>query len=146
MPLIAFATFAAGPSVIAPIAYILHLVVDLSPFVGRRAPDPISLVLQPFILTIAFWPFLALYGATRDKLIAQPAQWKSIRLATIGAAVAMSLPSTMFLIGVPQEMMSSAPDAGQGSGILIFFFIILLPIPGVIGWLIGRGIARILRL
>jgi len=57
----------------------------------------------------------------------------------------MSLPSTVFLVGTPQEMMSTAPDAGQGTGILLFFFMLLLPIPGVISWLIGRCIAWMLR-
>ena len=147
IPLIAFAIFAAGPSVLAPIAYILNSAVDLSPFVGplQRPPALMTLFLEPLVLTIALWPFLALYSATRDKLIEQPAEWRSIRLAMIGATFAMSLPSTVFLVGAPQEMMSSAPDAGQGVGILCFFFMVLLPIPGVGGWLIGRDIGRMLR-
>jgi len=145
MPLVAFAIFAAGPSVIATIAYFLNLAVDLRPFVGSRPLDPITLLLQPLILTLALWPFLYLYGATRDKLIEQPAEWRSIRLATIGATVAMSLPSTVFLVGTPQEILSSARDAGQGTGIGCFLFMLLLWIPGVIGWVIGRGIAWMLR-
>jgi hypothetical protein len=148
LPLIAFAIFAVGPSVLTPIAYIVNLTVDLSPFVGplQRAPNPIALLVEPFVLTIAFWPFLALYGATRNKLIAQPAEWRSIRLATMGATLAMSPPSTIFLVGVPQEMMSSAPDAGQGTGIACALFMVLLPLPGIIGWLAGRGIAWMLSL
>jgi hypothetical protein len=148
IPLIAFAIFAVGPSVLAPIAYIVNLVIDLGPFVGplQRPPNPITLLVEPLVLTIAFWPFLALYAATRNKLIAQPAEWRSIRLATIGATLAMSLPSTIFLVGVPQEMMSLAPDAGQGTGIMCFLFMILLPLPGIFGWLTVRGITRLLRL
>jgi hypothetical protein len=38
-------------------------------------------------------------------------------------------------------MMSSARDAGQGTGILCFIFMLFLPIPAVVGWFIGRGIA-----
>jgi hypothetical protein len=148
IPLIAFAIFAVGPSLIAAILYILHLIFDLSAYLGavRGGPGPLSLLLEPLVLTIALWPFLALYGILRDRLIAQPATWKSIRLATIGATLAMSLPSTMFLLGVPLEMLSSARDAGQGTGILIFLFVFLLPILGIFGWLTGRGIARLLRL
>jgi hypothetical protein len=148
LPLIAFAIFAAGPSVIAPILYILHLLFDLSPYLGavQGGPGPISLIVEPLVLTLAFWPFLALYGAARDRLIAQPAEWKSIRLATIGATLTMSLPSTIFLVGTPAEMLSSARDAGQGTGIMIFLFMFLLPILGIFGWLTGRGIAWMLRL
>ena len=148
LPLIAFAIFAAGPSVLAPILYILHLLFDLSRYLGavQGGPGPISLLVEPLVLTLAFWPFLVLYGAGRDRLIAQPAEWKSIRLATISATLAMSLPSTVFLVGVPPEMLSSARDAGQGTGIMIFLFIFLLPVLGIFGWLIGRGIAWILRL
>ncbi len=147
LPLIAFAIFAAGPSVLTLAVYILHLVFDLSPYLGavQGGPGPVTLLLEPLVMTIALWPFLWLYGATRDKLIAQPADWKSIRLATIGATLAMSLPSAVFLVGVPPEMLSSARDAGQGTGIVIFLFMFLLPIPGIFGWLIGRGIAWLLR-
>jgi hypothetical protein len=148
LPLIAFAVFAIGPSVIAPILYILHLLFDLSAYLGavQGGPGPISLVLEPLVLTVAFWPFLALYGAARDGLIAQPAEWKSVRLATIGATLTMSLPSTVFLVGTPAEMLSSARDAGQGTGIMIFLFMFLLPIVGIFGWLTGRLVAWMLRL
>jgi hypothetical protein len=148
LPLIAFAIFAAGPSLITPILYIVHLIFDLSAYLGavQGGPGPLSLLLEPLVLTIALWPFLAVYSTARDRLIAQPATWRSIRLATIGATLAMSLPSTIFLVGVPQEMLSSARDAGQGTGIVIFLFMFLLPLLGTFGWLTGRGIARMLRL
>ena len=148
LPLIAFAIFAAGPSLIAAILYILHSMFDLSAYLGavRGGPSPISLLLEPLVLTIALWPFLVLYGAARDRLIAQPANWKSTRLATIGATLAMSLPCALVLVSVPPEVLSSARDAGQGIGILIFLFMFLLPLAGVFGWLTGRGIARMLDL
>jgi hypothetical protein len=148
MPVIAFAIFAFGPPVLAPIVYIVSLLVHLSPYGGLppRLPDPISLLLQPPILTLALWPFLTLYRATRGKLIEQPEDWRSIRLATIAATLAMSLPSVALLVGVPMDLVSPARDAGQGAGFLCLFFMILLWIPGVIGWAIGRGIAWMLHL
>jgi hypothetical protein len=147
MPVIAFAIFAVGPSVLSPIAYIVGLVVHLSSLTGLppRLPDPITLLLEPLILTLALWPFLWLYGETRDRLIEQPAEWRSLRLATIGATLAMGLPSAIFLVAVPGELMSPGPDAGEGIGILCFLFMFLLPPLGAIGWLIGRGIAWMLR-
>jgi hypothetical protein len=42
-------------------------------------------------------------------------------------------------------MMSSGRDAYQGWGIIVIFFLILLPLLGILGWLIGRGIAWMLR-
>jgi hypothetical protein len=146
LPLIAFAIFTVGPSVLAPIGFILSLVVDLRAFIGPHAPNPFALLLDPLVLAIAFWPFLALYGITRNKLIAEPAEWRSIRLATIGATIAMSLPSTIFLVGVPQEMTATSTGAGQGTGIACFLFMIFLPLPGIFGWLTGRGIAWVMRL
>ena len=149
MPLIAFAIFDFGPAVLTPIAYIVSLLVHLGSLSGPpppRLPDPLSLLLEPPILTIALWPFLALYGTTRGMLVEQPEEWRSLRLATIGATLAMCLPGAVLLVAVPLDMVSPARDAGQGSGFLCLFFMVLLWIPGAIGWLIGRGIAWIRHL
>jgi hypothetical protein len=148
MPLIAFAIFALGPTVLTPIAYILSLLAHLSSFGNPtpRPPDPISLLLEPPILTIALWPFLALYGTARGMLIEQPEAWRSLRLATIGATLAMSPPGTLLLVAIPFDMVSPARDAGQGAGFLCLLMMVLLWIPGAIGWSIGRGIAWIRNL
>ncbi len=145
MPIVAFAIFAGGPSVLAPIAYFVNLVVDLSPFVGSRPLDALAILLQPFVLTIALWPFLFLYGETRHRVIKEPVEWRTTRLATIGATFAMSLPSAVLMIGATQAMTMPGRDAGQGIGILCFLFMMLLWIPGVVGWAIGRCIAWMLR-
>jgi hypothetical protein len=144
IPLIAFAVFAVGPSVLAPIFYVLHSAgANLSQFIGplERPPRLDAVLFDPLVLTIGLWPFLALYGVTRDNLIRDRSSWRSVRMAMIVSVAAMSVPSTFFLVATPQEMMSSAPDAGQGTGILCFLFMLFLPIPGVVGWSIGRGIA-----
>ena len=65
-------------------------------------------------------------------------------MAMIVSVATMSLPSTFLLVATVQEMMSSAPDAGQGTGILCVLFMVFLPIPAVVGWFIGRGIAWLL--
>ena len=148
MPLIAFAIFDFGPSVLAPIVYIVSLLVHLGSLSGPpppRLPNPLSLLLEPPLLMLALWPFLVLYSTARGKLIERPEAWRSIRLATIAATVAMSLPSVALLVGAPQDLVSPARDAGQGTGFLCLFFMLLLWIPGVIGWLIGRGIAWMLH-
>jgi hypothetical protein len=54
--------------------------------------------------------------------------------------------SVALLVVVPLDLVSPARDAGQGAGFLCLFFMLLLWIPGVIGWLIGRGIAWMLHL
>jgi hypothetical protein len=144
IPLIAFLVFVFGPSVLAPIIFILSLIVDV-PILGavQRAPDLISMLVYPILLTLTCWPFLWLYGFARDALIEHPSCEKSLRLATIMSTVAMSVPCSLFLVGVPAEMVS-APVGGQGTGIAVLFFMILLPFPGILGWLTGRGIAWIL--
>jgi hypothetical protein len=90
-------------------------------------------------------PFLTLYRATRGKLIEQPDDWRCIRLATIAATLALNLPSMALLVLVPADLVSPARDAGQGSGFFCLFFMVLLWIPGAIGWMIGRVIAWMLR-
>jgi len=66
-------------------------------------------------------------------------------VGTIASTIAMSLPSTVLLLAAPAEMISTARDAGQGTGILLFLFLLLLPLLGIISWGIGRGIAWVLR-
>ncbi len=129
IPLVAFLVFAVGPSILASIFFVLSFFVD---------------VISPFFLGLTFWPFLWLYGFARDALIEDPSSENSVRLATIMSVIAMSAPCSLFLVATPGEMMSSAPDAGQGTGIASFLFIIFLPLPGILGWLTGRGIAWIL--
>jgi hypothetical protein len=146
IPLVAYLVFAIGPSVLAPIFFMLSLFVDISFIVGpaQHAPGILSILLEPIFLGLIFWPFLWLYGCARDELIKSPSSEDSIRLATIMSVIAMSVPCSLFLVGTPAEMMSSAPDAGQGTGIAGFLFLIFLPFPGILGWLTGRGIAWIL--
>jgi hypothetical protein len=148
LPLVAFAIFSAGPSILALILYILHIALDLIRYIGsvKQGPSPVSLILEPLVLALAVWPFLALYGIARARLVAQPLRWRSTRLATIGATLAMAIPCTVFLIGTPAEMLSSVPDAGQGTGIMIFLLMFLLPILGAFGWLSGRGVSWLLGL
>jgi len=148
IPLVAYLVFAVGPSVVAPIFFILSLFVDISSIIGpvQQAPGIGSILLEPIFLGLIFWPFLWLYGCARDELIKDPSSEASIRLATIMSTIAMSLPCSLFLVATPAEMMSSARDAGQGTGIAGFLFLIFLPLPGILGWFTGRAIAWILRL
>jgi hypothetical protein len=113
------------------------------PFIGPLARPPrLDLILgAPLALTIGLWPFLALYGVTLDNLIQGRSSWRSVRMAMIVCVAAMSLPSTFLLVATLQEFMSSAPDAGQGAGMLCAMFMVFLPIPAVVGWFAGRGIA-----
>jgi hypothetical protein len=147
IPLVAYLVFAVGPSVLAPIFFILGLFVDISSIIGpaQHAPGIDSILLDPIFLGLIFWPFLWLYGCARDELIKNPSSEASIRLATIMSAIAMSVPCSLFLIATPAEMMSSARDAGQGTGIAGFLVLIILPFLGILGWLTGRGIAWMLR-
>ena len=143
IPLIAFAVLCVGPSVLAPILYVLSAAVDISGLVGAdaRAPGLAALLFYPFLFVLPYWPFLALYDVMRKALIRDPSSQQSIRLAMIASTFAMALPCSLFLIGTPAEMMSSARDAGQGTGIAMLFYAIFLPFPGIIGWWIGRRIA-----
>ena len=146
IPLIALAVFSVGPSVLAPIFFMLSSFFDVSAVIGpvQQPPGLLSILLYPFFLGMVLWPFLALYHFTREAFIKERPCLESVRLAMIVSVIAMSLPSSIFLVATPAEMMSSAPDAGQGIGIAGFLFMVLLPFPGILGWFIGRGIAWIL--
>jgi hypothetical protein len=142
--LIAFAFFAIGPSVLGLILHVLYLAgANFIPFIGPlKRPPRLDLVLgAPLALTVGLWPFLTLYGVTLDNLIQGRSTWRSVRMAMIVSVAAMSLPSTFLLVAALQDMMSSAPDAGQGTGIACVMFMVFLPIPAVVGWFAGRGIA-----
>jgi hypothetical protein len=54
MPLVAFLVFAVGPSVLAPILFVLSLLVDIPPV--QRAPDLISMLIYPLLLGLTCWP------------------------------------------------------------------------------------------
>ena len=146
IPLVAFLVFTVGPSVLAPIFFMLSFFVDTSLIMipVQQAPSIMSILFEPIFLGLIFWPFLWLYGCARDELIKDPSSEDSIRLATIMSAIAMSVPCSLFLVGTPAEMMSSARDAGQGTGVAGFLFLMFLPLPGILGWFTGRGIAWML--
>jgi hypothetical protein len=138
IPLVAYLVFSIAPSILAPIFFVLTLfIIDVPPM--QPAPTPVSLVVFPLFLGLIFWPFLWMYRYARNALIEHPSSEKSLRLATIMSVAAMSLPCSML------SLMASA-GGGEGAGILAFLFLILLPLLGILGWLIGRGIAWILGL
>src|SRR6266850_3167246 len=103
IPLVAYLVFAVGPSVVAPIFFILSLFVDISSIIGpaQHAPGIGSILFMPIFLGLIFWPFLWLYGCARDELIKDPSSEASIRLATIMSGIAMSLPCSLFLVATP---------------------------------------------
>jgi hypothetical protein len=142
MPLVAFAVFLVGPSILGLIVHVLYLAgVDFLPFIGHleRGPRLDAILLDPLALTFGLWPFLALYGVTQDSLIRDRFSWRSVRTAMIASIAAMSLPCTLLLVSTALEMIEPSPRAGQATGSLVFMF--FLPIPAVFGWYIGRGIA-----
>jgi hypothetical protein len=136
IPLVAYIVLSIAPSILGPIFFVLSLFIIDVPL--PPAPTPVSLVAFPIFLGLIFWPFLWLYGYARDALIEHPSSEKSLRLATIMSVTAMSLPCSLLSF-------SAAAGGGQGTGILAFLFLIFLPLPGILGWFIGRAIAWILE-
>ncbi len=128
IPLVAYLVLCVGPSVLAPIWFVVSLFTLDVPV--RGGPNPLSLLVIPVFLALIFWPFLWLHGFARDALIKEPSSEKSLRLATITSVVAMSLPGSLLSLS-----MASADGGGQGAGILAFLFLFVLPLLGVLGWL-----------
>ena len=73
VPLVAYLVFSVGPSILAPILFVLSFFVDIP---VRQLADPISLIVSAFFLGLTLWPFLWLYGFARDALIADPSAEK----------------------------------------------------------------------
>ena len=142
-----FLVFVFVPSVLVPIIFVLSLVVDITGIAVpvQRPQRLLSIFIDPFFIGLTLWPFLRLYRYARNALIEHPSSAASLRLATIMSTVAMSLPCPLLSLETVGAMMSSGRDAYQGWGIIVIFFLILLPLLGILGWLIGRGIAWMLR-
>lgn len=146
IPLIAYLVFVFGPSVLAPIFFILSLVVDITGIAVpvQRPQHLLSILVDPFFIGLTLWPFLRLYRYARNALIEHPSSEISLRLATIVSTGAMSLPCPLLSLATIAGMMSPGRDAYQMWGIIVVFFIILLPLLGILGWFTGRGIAWML--
>jgi hypothetical protein len=165
VPLIAFATAALGPSVLAVIIYLGYKFGLIQPpSSGYR----FSIFIRdlPFDFAAINWGFVALYVTCR--------LWPnfgSARLAMWLSVVAMSLPNVL-LFSLASTMVANVFDAGQGIGVIeaaVSFPVIALiwpppfpsildpdsgigavisaplaPIPflGLVGWLAGQFIGR----
>ena len=165
VPLIAFVIASVGPSALAIILYLGYKFGLLQP--GRYGYRFSIFVLElPFDFAAMNWGFVALYVTCRlwpNFGSARSAMWFSV--------VAMSLPNVL-LFALAGEMVSSAPGAGQGIGVIQAMLILPIiaviwsgpfpgifdagfglgfvistltaPIPvlGLIGWLVGQLIGR----
>jgi hypothetical protein len=67
IPLVAFLVLAVGPSVLAPIFFVLSLFVDVSSIVGpvQRAPDLISILVFPLLLGLMALPVAVWFRSRR---------------------------------------------------------------------------------
>jgi hypothetical protein len=108
--------FVFGPSVLAPILFVLSLVVDITGIAVpvQRPQHLLSILIDPFFVGLTLWPFLRLYRYARNALIELPSSETSLRQATIMSTVAMSLPRPLLSLATIGGMMSSARDAYQG--------------------------------
>ena len=161
VPLIAFVIASIGPSAFAIIIYLGYRF-------GVIQPGPygytFSVFIQdaPFDFAVINWGFVALYLAVRLR-----PNFGAARVAMWFSVVAMSLPNVV-LFSLAWEMVSKAPGAGQGIGVIEAMFILpiiaifwsgalsdifdpdsgigfvisalMAPVPflGLVGWLAGQ--------
>jgi hypothetical protein len=168
IPLIALAILSIGPSVCAVILYLSYKFGLIQP--GAPGYQFGSFVYSlPVDFALLNWAFVPLYVVGRIWPRAG-----SARLAMWFAVVAMSVPNVV-LFGLAPEMISSARDAGQGIGVVealllwspiytilpgifaivdaagfeySFLFNALtgfLPILGLVAWLLGQLVGRLVR-
>jgi hypothetical protein len=141
LPLWAMALFAVAPSVIVIILQVLEWVR------GSVVPelDIGTLLMMPLLISIPNGPFVFVYLVVRRCLRAAWPPVSEVRLAMWAATVAMALPNLVIMFGTPEEMISTASDAGQGTGMFIAIELVAVPILGLVGWWIGRFIGFMRR-
>jgi hypothetical protein len=106
-------------------------------------PDVQALLVIPFTIAVANWPFLVLYFFTKIKVHNEWPSLTSVRYAMQSSLVAMAIPNCFILPGFAQ-LASEPPDVrkfGQTLGFLMAGEILILPILGVGGWFFGRWFA-----
>ena len=90
-------------------------------------------------------PFVCLFLFARWDL-AKSRQSQRVAVARIiGALAGMCVPNLLLIFAVPIEFSSSAPDVGQGVGILIVAEILFVPLFGFIGAGVGWAGERLGR-
>lgn len=168
IPLIALAIISIGPSVCAVILY-------LSYKFGLIQPGALGYQFGSFVYSVPVdfallnWAFVPLYVVGRIWPRAG-----SARLAMWLAVIAMSVPNAV-LFGLAPEMISNARDAGQGIGVieavllwspiqtifpgiftivdaagfeysfLLYALTGFLPVLGLVAWLLGQLVGRLVR-
>lgn len=168
IPLIALAIISIGPSVCAVILYLSYKFGLMQP--GSSGYQFGSFVYSvPVDFALLNWAFVPLYVIGRIWPRAG-----SARLAMWFAVVAMSVPNAV-LFGLAPEMISNARDAGQGIGVieavllwspiqtifpgifaivdaagfeysfLLYALTGFLPILGLVAWLLGQLVGRLVR-
>jgi hypothetical protein len=126
--------------VYAPLVVLGIITLAPSVFVGVSMQ---GLLVIPFTIAVANWPFLALYFFTKIKVHTEWPSLTSLRYAMQSSLVAMAIPNCFILLGLAQ-LASEPPNARTFGEILGFWLtgeIFILPILGVGGWFFGRWYA-----
>jgi len=126
------------PSVIALVILISYGLTGFSFWVPvESTKDSAVIFLLPLVFFLGNWPLILLpafiYWKTRDW--DEEPVW--VGRAVLGSLLMLALANVPFWIGTPAEIFSDAPDAGQGTGILLMVLAFVSPVLCIVGLIAG---------
>lgn len=96
--------------------------------------NDIILLIGSFMI-LNFWVFIFIIIGKISLLFGSEVNELTPRM--VGALLPMAVVSCLFAISAGFEFASTAPDAGQGFGIMYPWVFVRMPIIGLIGWIVG---------
>jgi hypothetical protein len=100
-------------------------------------------LLYPIMVLQFGWPFYVLYRVVAKRARRSWPEVAKVHWASAGALIGLTMPYLFCYWTVRTEFASGAPDAGQGSGILLG---VLAPVVGcglaVLGWFVGAKMSN----
>jgi hypothetical protein len=132
-----------APSLVYSMVWLAHSLTGYNHWGYYQEPPTLTDILMfPLLYLLPNWP-LALAPVLFRKTRLKPENRKTAAFMLMGMACALALPMALLSIASIEDVFSTAPDAGQGTGIVTGILMILAPFVAGIGALIGYVAARL---
>lgn len=101
----------------------------------EEAPD-VSILALPLLVVLANWPVFVLV-LTTWRLQARGSDSRVALFINCGVLLGLAVMNVPLWIGTPDEMLSNASDAGQGTGVIMALMIVGSPFVAIVGGIVG---------